>query len=266
MSISLTSTTGLPLLIAAGALLLAALYILAPAAKPLARRLVVAEAAVVPMGLAAYGLTWAGFAPEPLSLLFTTSVIGSGLFARRQRWLPPLAALMMVAGYMVATAAVMPQMVLARPALLLVASITSAGLLMGLVSQRSRRSEMSLVDEADRLNEVSGKLEAENSAIRESTEVASAVLEVANGVTAALDPSAIADQIARATGSQLRAVGTVLLLWDEALETFRVGAIHGPHQLGATDLRQVEVRPETLPTLGLPANGEVVQLAPNSVR
>jgi len=58
----------------------------------------------------------------------------------------------------------------------------------------------------------------------------------------------------------------VLLLWDDASETFRVGAIQGPHALGVTDLRQVEVRPDTLPTLGMPSTDEVVQLPPASVR
>jgi signal transduction histidine kinase len=140
------------------------------------------------------------------------------------------------------------------------------GLLLTVASRRMRASELRAASERGRLSDTSQRLEAENAAIRETTDVATAVVEVANGITAALDPSTIADQIARGTASQLRAVGTVLLLWDEALETFRVGAIHGSHALGATDLRQVEVRPDTLPTLIPPASGEVVQLAPTGVR
>jgi signal transduction histidine kinase len=96
--------------------------------------------------------------------------------------------------------------------------------------------------------------------------VATAVLEVASNITAALDPPAIADQIVCGSAAQARAIGTVLLLWDEASATFRVGAIHGPHALAATELRQVEVRPETLPPLGPPLAGEVVQLAVGSIR
>ena len=75
-------------------------------------------------------------------------------------------------------------------------------------------------------------------------------------------PSAIADQIvARHRPASCAPSARVLLLWDEASETFRVGAIHGPHALGATELRQVEVRPDTLPTLGRATSGEVVQLS-----
>jgi signal transduction histidine kinase len=117
-----------------------------------------------------------------------------------------------------------------------------------------------------RVREEAERLAADNAAIREATEVATAVLDVATGITAAVEPGAIAEQIVRGTGGQLRAVGTVLLLWDDAIETFRVGAIHGPHALRGSELRQVEVRPDTLPALGLPVSGEVVQLAPAGVR
>jgi signal transduction histidine kinase len=156
---------------------------------------------------------------------------------------------------------------LSAPAILIqVGAAAGAAVLMTVTALRIRQAEERTEAEAARWRESSVRLEAENSAIKETTEVATAVLEVANAITMALDPGSIADQIVRGSGSQLRAVGTVLLLWDETSETFRVGAIHGPHALGATELRQVEVRPDTVPTLGQGDSGVVVQVAPSSVR
>src|SRR4029450_471919 len=148
----------------------------------------------------------------------------------------------------------------------LVATIAATGLLMIIPARRLHLVDAQWESSHDRLREDAQRLTAENAAIKESTEVASAVLDVATGISAALDPGSIAERIPRGTGHQLRAVGTVLLLWDDALETFRIGAINGPYVLSGNDLRQVEVRPETLPSLVLPASGEVAQLAPTGVR
>ena len=265
VSISLNFSPGQPMLIAAVALALAAAFIVAPALKPAVVRLAVPEGAVVPLGLLAYWATRAGLPQESLAVLFNAGVIGAALLLPASAWFPPLSATAMALGYAGAVAG--PNLdAWSGNAMSVLASVGVTGLLMSIPSRRLRRVETRFASDTVRLSEESERLEAENSAIKEATEVATAVLEVANGITAALEPSAIADQIARGTGCQLRAVGTVLLLWDEAIETFRVGAIHGPHAFGATELRQVEVRADTLPTLGLPTTGEVVQLGPTSVR
>ena len=150
--------------------------------------------------------------------------------------------------------------------LVVVAGLGATGLLMSLPARRLRRAATRFAGDTARLREVADHLEAENAATKEATEVATSLLERARGITAALEPSAIADQIVRGAGCELRAIGTLLLLWDEAIETFRVGAIHGPHAVDATDLRRVEVRLDTVPTLGLPPSGEVVQLGTSTVR
>jgi signal transduction histidine kinase len=265
VSISLNFSPGLPVLIAAAALALAAAFILAPAVKAAVMRLAVPEALAVPLALTAYGLSWSGLSLNAMAVLLNAGVVGVALALPARAWLPPLAAGAAASGYALATVvhngAVWPP-----AAVYLLASIGVTGLVMSVPPRRLRRAESRFATDTVRLSEESERLGAENAAMKDASEVASAVLEVANGITAALDPSAIADQITRGTGCQLRAVGTVLLLWDDAIETFRVGAIHGPHALGATDLRQVEVRPDTLPTLGLPTSGEVVQLGPNTVR
>ena len=266
VKLSLNLDGGLPVLLAAAALLIAAAVVLAPALKPLVGRLVSPELAALPLVGVAYV---ANLHPLPVALaplVIAGAVMAAALVVPRRVLMPALAALALAAGVVLARAA-SGTAALADPAILLqVGAAGGTALLMTVVALRIRQAEERAEGEALRWRESSLRIEAENSAIKETTEVATAVLEVANAITMALDPGAIADQIVRGSGSQLRAVGTVLLLWDETSETFRVGAIHGPHALGATDLRQVEVRPDTVPTLGQGDSGVVVQLAPNSVR
>jgi signal transduction histidine kinase len=266
VSISLSLEVGLPVLLASGALLLAALVIMAPTVKSLVIRLVTVEALVAPLGLGAFALARSGMTPEPLGIAYISAVMGVALLFPASRLLPLLGAGAVMIGYLAATVGTATPLVWPDGSIYVVAAVAITGLLMTVPSRRMHAAQVRAASERGRFSDASQRLEAENAAIKENTEVATAVLEVAHGITTALDPSTIADQITGGTQTQLRAVGTVLLLWDDALETFRVGAIHGPHTLGATDLRQVEVRPETLPTLGLPTSGEVVRLVPTSVR
>jgi signal transduction histidine kinase len=265
VSISLHVRPGLPLIVAIAALALAVGTILAPAIKPLVTRIVVTEGAAVPLGVVAYALTRMGVPADALAVAFDIGVIGLALALPASAILPPLAAGVVAVGYMLGASTPGAQPWSAGAGYML-ASVAATGLLMCLQVLRLRRADAARTRDGTRLSQESRRLEAANASIKEASEVSTAVLEVASDITAALEPLAIADQIVRTSGVQVRAVGTVLLLWDEASSTFRVGAINGPHALGATELRQVEVRPETLPTLAGPTAGEVVQLPLGSVR
>jgi len=265
VSVSLTVRTGLPLAIAGAALVLALVIILAPALKPAGIRLTRPEAVALPLGVAAYWLTGLGLPPEWLAVACNVAVMGATLLLPASPFLPPVVAAGLALGYVAAMHApgAMPWTATSEYLLL---SIGATGALMVLPIQRVRHVELRRERDALRLTEKSQRLAIEKAAIKEASEVSTAVLEVAGGITAALDPPAIADRISRGCAAQVRAVGTVLLLWDEASSTFRVGAIHGAHALRATELRQIEVRPETLPTVGMPSAGEVVPLAVGSIR
>ena len=265
VSISLQLRSGLPLLIAILALAVAAVVILAPAVKPFMVRLAAAEGAALPLGVFAYGVSRAGLPADALAVVFDVAVMGVSVALPASAALPPLAAGVVAVGYMIGASRPGAQP-WSHGAAYMLASVAATGLLMSLWVLRLRRVDAARRREGARLSQESRRLEAAHASIKEASDVATAVLDVAAGITAALDPLAIADQIVRASGLQVRAVGTVLLLWDEASSTFRVGAIHGPHALEATELRQVEVRPETLPTLAAPSAGEVVQLTVGSVR
>jgi signal transduction histidine kinase len=266
VQLSFNLSGGAPVLLAAAALLLAAAVIVAPALAPLLRRALIPELAVLPLAGVAYAANLPPIPEAVAPLTGAAAVLAAALVVPRRTTIPPLAALALASGAVLAHTDA-GWSALTTPALLFqIAAAGGTALLMTITAVRIRQAEERSEAEALRWRESSIRLEAENSAIKETTEVATAVLEVANAITTALDPGSIADQIVRGSGSQLRAVGTVLLLWDDASETFRVGAIHGPHALGATDLRQVEVRPDTVPTLGQGDSGVVVQLAPNSVR
>jgi signal transduction histidine kinase len=266
VQLSFNLSGGLPVLLAAAALLVAAAVIVAPAVKPLLLRFLTPELAVLPLAGVAYAANLRPLQEAIAPMVAAAAVMAAALVVPRRPMMSPLAALALAAGGLLAHADA-GWAALASPGVLLqLGAGGGTAALMSLTAYRIRQAEERTEAEALRWRESSVRLEAENSAIKETTEVATAVLEVANAITTALDPGSIADQIVRGSGSQLRAVGTVLLLWDDASETFRVGAIHGPHALGATDLRQVEVRPETVPTLGQGDSGVVVQLAPNSVR
>ena len=255
-----------PMSLAVVALLGAAAFIIGPTLKPLALLLITPELAVLPAGAAAYLLSPQALPYGLLPLLFAAAVVGTALALPRRATLAPLLALALAGGFAVQQAAGGVAALLAPPPLLVFATLALSGGAMFGATRLARYSEARLAVDRERLREANQRLEGENAAIKEATEVATAVLEVANGITSALEPSAIAEQIVRGISCQLRAVGAVLLLWDEASETFRVGAIHGQHALGGTELRQVEVRPDTVPTWGPARSGEVVQLAPTSVR
>ncbi len=268
VELSLSFDAGAPaLLAAAGALLAAAALIVGPVLVPLATQLRLPELIALPLASGVFLLLSPGLLPESvLPLVLTAPVLFVAFLPSQRALLIPLTAIGV-------TAAMLLRLLSTEPdALLQAAPVTALLLLLvttGAAAALRRNAQLAALQaggERQQLRDASQRLEEENAAVRETTEVASAVLEVAHGVTAALEPAAIADQIVRGAASQLRAVGAVLLLWDEASETFRVGAIQGPHALGATDLRQVEVRPDTVPTLGPATAGTVVLLAPASVR
>jgi signal transduction histidine kinase len=261
-SVSLTLQGGPLFLIGVGAVVLAIATLAAPAVKPVVLPLAVPEIAALPLGIGAYALVRAGLSSDVLLALSVLAVVGVALALPRRVLFPPLAAAALAAGY--AVGAVRHPGALG-PAPSLFAALAVIGLLMSIPAFRLRRQAARFAADAARLHEVSGQLQNQNGAMKEASEIAAGVLEVANGITAALDPRAIADQIVRGTNAQVNAVGSVLLLWDEASTTFRVGAIHSPHELAAVDLRQVEVPPEALPVPSRRGADDVIEVAPASV-
>jgi signal transduction histidine kinase len=97
-------------------------------------------------------------------------------------------------------------------------------------------------------------------------DVTTAVLAAADGFIAALSPADVADRIAEDTNAHLHAAGTILLLWDETLEGYRVGAIGGRHALSGAELRQVEVPPDCVPNLRGAPDGHVLEVDPGTLR
>jgi signal transduction histidine kinase len=263
VSVSFSMAAGIPALIGAAALGLAAACLVAPALMPALQQLVRPEAAAPAFGFAAYGLSLLGIEQAPLAFLLNAGLVAGAVATPSSVLFPPLGAAAAAIGYSVATLGRGPW---SQAMLGVLISCCATGLLMSVPAWRARRAKAAFAAERAELRDGARRVAAENAAMKDASEVAAAVLQVANGITAAHEPSAIADQIVRGSASQLRAVGALLLLWDETIETFRVGAIYGSHAFGATELRQVEVRPDTLPSLGAPATGEVVHLAPNTIR
>jgi len=268
IELSLSFDAGAPaMLAAAGALLAAAAIIVGPVLVSLATQLRLPELIALPLAAGVFLLLSPGLLPDSiLPLVLTAPVLFVAFLPSQRAAMIPLTAIGGTAALLLRLLPVGPSALL-QPApltavlLLLVTTGAAAGL-----RRKAQLAALQSGGERQQLRDTSQRLEEENAAVRETTEVASAVLEVAHGVAAALEPAAIADQIVRGAASQLRAVGAVLLLWDEASETFRVGAIQGPQAICATDLRQVEVPPDTVPALGPATAGKVVLLAPASVR
>jgi signal transduction histidine kinase len=262
-SVSFTPRSGPLIRSAVGALIVALAALAAPALKPVVLRVAVAETVAVPLAVVAFALTRTGLSSEILVALFGMGVVGAALTWPRSLLLPPLAAGAVAVGYTAGCGALgVSATSVASP--LLLAAVAVTGLLMSLPARRLRRQAAGFAVDTAHLREASSELADRNRTMQEASEVATGVLEVANQITAGLDPRAIADYIARGTSAQVHAAGSVLLLWDETSTTFRVGAIHSPHELSAVDLRQVEVPPEALPVPRRSGDG-VVQLAPASV-
>ncbi len=145
-------------------------------------------------------------------------------------------------------------------------TLAGTGLLVAVWPARLRAQARRHVQEADTVTVKLGALEIQHAGAVQASEIATAVLAMANACNTALDPAGIADQITKSTSAHLGAVGTVLLLWDETLESFRVGSVDGHHAPGPAELRQVEVRPDTVPTLRADTGSAIVEVEPGALR
>ncbi len=72
---------------------------------------------------------------------------------------------------------------------------------------------------------------------------AAAILELARSF-ASHEQGAIAQVIVNETARTLGACGSILLLWDESAEAFRIGALTGAAPIDLSEIRQVELTPE----------------------
>ena len=258
-SLSLGRPAAIPLILAACSLALAGAIVFVPLLKPVLSHLIFAESAVaISIGVSVYALTRAALPPDLLACAFLAAVVVPAAAYPNSRHMPLAAGLAIAAAYLVANG-------MREVSPFLIAAPALAAALMAVQGARVRRFEERAGAQIDQLSETANKLALESGARKDTSEVSAAVLAMATEFAAASDPVAIADQIARGSGAQLHAVGAVLLLWDDALETFRVGAVDGRHAPGASDLRQVEVRPDSIPTLRPTPAGQVVQLDPGTV-
>lgn len=194
----------------------------------------------------------------PLSMeIVTTALVMSVL-------LPVLIAPMTILSSALAAPAVLAGYVTAvglahtPPSLALVAGAT--GLLATAITFRVRRARATGPPPVDAPHVISAV------DVDGSDNVTTAVLAAADGFIAALSPSDVADRIAEDTNVHLHAAGTILLLWDETLEGYRVGAIGGRHALSGAELRQVEVPPDCVPNLRGAPNGHVLEVDPGTLR
>lgn len=253
------TTSSMPLLIAGGALALAALQLVAPILTSQVRRFLrVGPIMAVALGAAAFLAARNGLSGELAPLVLLGAVVGAGLWAPMNMQVPIVAATAVVGGYLVGSELRFPIFAVVAPC--------AGAALMCLNAGRTRLIRNRLESHIDVLVSENAKLVALSAATDEESVIAKSVLQVAEGFTTVSDsPEEIADHIARRSSAQVGAIGAVLLLWDETVETFRIGAIHGLHLPSTTDLRQVEVRPEAIPTLRQVALGDVVHLDPSAL-
>lgn len=253
------TTSGVPLLIAGGALGLAALHLIVPfLADQLRRFLRVQPVMAVVLAGPAFLVGHIGVSDETAPLLLLGAVIGAGLWAPMNMQAPIVAACAVVVGYLAGSGTAFSIFAVVAP--------TFGAALMCFNASRTRQMRNRLETHIDNLVSESAKLEAQSAATDEESIIAKSVLQVAEGFTTVADnPEAIADHIVRRASNQVSAVGALLLLWDETVETFRIGAIHGSQVPSTADLRQVEVRPEAIPTLKQVALGDVVHLDPSAL-
>jgi signal transduction histidine kinase len=250
---------GAPLLLAGAALGAASLLLLSPLVWPRIHQLLAAEQALVLAfsGLA-YVLTRSGAPDFVLAPAFGAVVAAVGLWRPASPSMPVASALALLAGYFASSwLGVSPPVVAVMATVALTTAVANARL--------ARAREMGSARLGIAIGDVE-HLRAESAATKEASEVSASVLAVARAFAVALNPAEIADQIVRSSSQHVRAAGALLLLWDDAVETFRIGAIHGRDLPGPTDMRQVEIRPDTIPTLRPAASGEVVEVDPSAVR
>ena len=146
------------------------------------------------------------------------------------------------------------------------AILGAEGVLLAVWPARLRRQAHQHSHESDAAAVRFQTLEIAHANAMQASEVAAAVLAVANACNTALDPAGIADRIAKGTSGQLNAVGTLLLLWDESLDSFRIGSVEGQHAPGPAALRQVEVQPDKLPSLRGTEGNAIVTVEPSALR
>src|SRR6185436_1221858 len=210
------------------------------------------------LAVGTYFLPATGIPLEIIGFVPAGAVLGMGLAWPASRTLPFAAAFAVGAGYVGAIG-----MQVSIAPLVLTAS---AAFVLSTAARYNAGSAGALTARIDELGAERATLTAENAARKEASEVSTAVLAGARAFAGALDPGEIADQITRGTSAHLNATGAMLLLWDEAVETFRVGSIYGRDLPGGGDMRQVEVRPDSIPTLRSQSNGEVARVEPSAVR
>jgi signal transduction histidine kinase len=256
---STRTTSGIPLLVAGGALALAAVHLIVPFLVGQLRLLLRVEPIMALVLAGAAFLAVHGGVPEELiPILLLGAVVGAGLWVPMNMQAPVVAAVAVIGGYLAGSGLNVSIFSIAAP--------TAGGALMCLNASRTRRMRNRLEAHIDSLVSENARLAAQSAARDEESIIAKSVLQVAEGFTTVSDnPTEIADQIARRASVQVGAVGALLLLWDETVETFRIGAIHGQHVPSTADLRQVEVRPEAIPTLRQVALGEVVHVNPSAL-
>jgi len=206
-----------------------------------------------------WGIAQIGLGPEATTAALIGMLPIAVLLTPANPVTPAVTALAVLVGHLGATAWQLPS-------LPLLIGVTGTAFLLTAGRARALSVARQSIDRLQQLQADVEILAAERAATRDTVDVATAVLDAANGFTAALSPGEVADRIAQDCSTYLQSAGTVLLLWDDGLESFRVGAVAGRHTLNSAELRQVEVHPDSVPQFRPARAGQVVAVDPGVVR
>lgn len=243
----------LPLLVSGSALSLAGVLLLVPVVKPVLSLLTPFQMLwLAGLGGAAYGLTHLEIAEalRPLALLGGVLLTGA---LNPGQLLPPFGSVVVLLfGHAAGSDWALPGTT--------AGTITAAGLVLAYAALRVQRIQRAQLARSEALEQDIAQLNNDLAAIREPSEVATAVAAAATRFAAAVDPVEIAERITKAATGYLRSSGTILLVWDEAQKTLRVAGIDGRDASPTSDLRQVEIQGEAVPTMRDEMPGRVIPL------
>lgn len=201
----------------------------------------------------AYHLVASGLPNDLLCVLLIAAVCGGAALSFPSRLgagLPAVAALL---GVELAAGGRMPSVAIPL-------GVTGSAALMAVIAHCWQRAARRAAAATAAVDEHLQEVIATQAAVREPQDIATSVLAAARSFMSTEDPAHVTERIAQRTVEHLHGAGVVLLLWDETLETFRVGAVEGTNAPGTAELRQVEVRPDRISTLRRAAPGQVVRV------
>jgi signal transduction histidine kinase len=193
-----------------------------------------ASAGGIPIAAAvlAYAGVSLGLEPGCLTVASLIAILAPPLFLTIAHWVPLATAIAVLTGWWLAGGA-SPD--LSVPiGMLLAAGTASAGSSIQLARERRR------VSFVERLESDVAVLSATNESMRESSEVAEAVLAATRDISPAVEAGEVAVRVARNACAATQGLAAAVLLWDQEREVFRIAAVAGGGGSGA-EVQQLEV-------------------------